>query len=118
MKTSVCLPTRGAQILVFGFQAGELERILHRDQKFFRGQRLFQKIQRAQPRRPDRHLNMRLPAHHHHRRSDAGSLQVFQQRQPVAARHHHVAQNQIEWLRAGQLQRAYSVVADHGLVAR
>ena len=60
---------------------------------------------------------MRLATHHHYRGGHAGILQVFEQRQAIAARHHHVTENQVERLQAGQLQGPRGIVADHRFVA-
>src|SRR5256885_9993531 len=52
-----------------------------------------------------RHLNVRLAAHHHHGGGDAGGLQVLEQREPVAAGHHHVAEDQVERLGPRHFER-------------
>ncbi len=49
-KDQRVLAHAGAQILILGFQAGELERVLDRDQQLLGGERLLEKVQRAQPR--------------------------------------------------------------------
>ena len=79
-----------AQLAVLVLQPLQLKRVLHRQQKLVRRDRLLQKIDRTQARRPHRHLDVRLSGHHHHGSRDAVGTQVFQQRQTVAAGHHHV----------------------------
>jgi hypothetical protein len=113
-----CACRRGCADPDFRFRGGELERVFDGDKELFSGERLLKKVQRAEARGADGHLDVRLAAHHHHGSGDAGVLQVFKQGQTVAAGHDHVAENQVEGLRAGQFQRAYGVVADHSFMAR
>ena len=111
------LANAGAEILILGFEAGELERVFYGDEKLFSRERLLKKVESAETRSADSHFDVRLAAHHHNRCGHAGSLQVFKQRETVAARHDHIAEDEIEGLRASQLERAHGVVANHGLVA-
>ena len=55
------LPESLLQLPVFAFQALQLQRILHSEQKFFRGDRFFQKVQRAQSCGSHCHFNFCLP---------------------------------------------------------
>ena len=50
-----------AQFSILNFEAFQLQRILDRQQKPFRRERLFKKIECAQPRGLHRHLYVRLP---------------------------------------------------------
>jgi hypothetical protein len=110
------LADAGAQVLIFRFQAGELEGVFHGDQQLLSGERLLKKVQCAEPCGADSHLDVGLAAHHHDRRRDAGGLQVFKQGEAVAAGHHYVAEDQVEGLSAGQFKGARRVVADDGFV--
>ena len=67
-----------AQLLVFFFQAGEAQRIVHREQELLGGERLFQEVHRAQAGGAHCHLDVRLPRHHHHRRGHAQVLDLLQ----------------------------------------
>ena len=80
--------------------------------------RLFQKVERAQPRGFHRHLNVRLARHHHHRRGYARGLDLLQQRQPVHRGHHHVRKDHVELFRLDHLQRFDRIVTDGGFMSR
>jgi len=95
------------------FQARQLDSVLHGHQQFVGGERLFEKIDSAQPSGPHRHLDIGLPGNHHHWRLDARGLQLTQQRKAVLARHDHVRENHVEALRLVQVERAIRVVAHH-----
>ena len=105
-----------AQVAILVFQALQLEDVVHGEQEFVGGERLFQEIERAQAGGADRHLDIGLPADHHHRQRDAERAQVFEQRQTVLARHDDVAQHHVEGLRFGEFERARGVIADGGFV--
>ncbi len=105
-----------AQALVLVFQTRQLHRVLDGDQQLFGGERLLQKIHRAQTRGPHRHLDAGLPGDHHHRRRHARRLQFGQQREPVLARHHDVRENHVEALRLREFQRAVGLIAHHRLM--
>ena len=79
------------QLPILLLQPLQLEDVVHRQQQLVGGERLLQEIDGAEPRRPHRHLDIRLPGDHHHRQRDARVAEVFEQRQAVLARHHHVA---------------------------
>ncbi len=68
-------------------------------------------------RRPHRHVERRLAGDHHHRRGHPQRAHFPQQRDAVLVRHHDVGKNQIERLRANQLERARGVIGDRRLVA-
>ncbi len=104
------------QIPVLVLQPLQLEHVVHGQQQLVRGQRLLQKIDRAQAGRAHRHLDVRLPADHHHWQRDAQPAHFLEQREPVLARHHHVAQHHVEALPLHQLQGARGVVAHRGFV--
>ena len=106
------------ELPVFAFQPLQLQRILHREQKFFGGDRFLQKIQRARPRSPHRRFNVRLPRHHHDWRGYSLRLQFLEQRQSSFAEHHHIRKDQVEVLRLGQFQGLARVIAHRGLVPR
>src|SRR5579859_717934 len=59
---------------------------------------------------------MRLAAHHDHWRGDSCVLQVFEQSEAIAARHDHIAQDQIEGLCSRQFKSPCSVVAYSSLM--
>ena len=59
--TISCLPRRWRKLPVLALQSLQLERIVDGEQQFVGGDRLLQEIERAQPRRPHRHFNVRLP---------------------------------------------------------
>ena len=107
----------GVEVSILDFKAGELERVFHRDQQLFGGERLLKKVEGAEAGGTHRHLDVRLAAHHDYRCGDAGSLKVLKQRQAIAAGHHYVAEDEIEKLAAGQFQSARRVVADDSFVA-
>ena len=96
----------------------QAQRVIHREQKLVGRNRLFQKIDGAQFRGAHRHFNRSLPGHHHGGTRHARFLEVFEQRDAVSSRHHHVGKNQIEALRLREFERARGVVANGGLVAR
>src|SRR5580692_43680 len=83
------------ELPVLALQSLQLQRILHRQQKFLGRDRLLQKIQGPQPRSPHRHFDIRLPRHHHHRSHNSLRLQFLQQRQPTFPRHHHIRKDHI-----------------------
>ena len=101
------------EVAIFAFEPAEFQRILDGEQQFFSGDRFFQKIERAEPRGANRHLDVRLTRHHDDRSSHALRFELFEQREAVFAGHHHVGENQIEGLRLGQIQSLVCVVA-HG----
>ncbi len=84
--------------------------------QLFGGDRLFQEVQRTQSRRPHRHIDMRLARHHDDGRGNALRLQFLEQGKPVFVRHDHVGNDQIERLRARQIERLGGVIAHRGFV--
>ena len=116
LEDKCVLADAGAQVLIFGFKASELEGVFNGDEKLFSGERLLQKIQSAEACGTDSHFDVGLAAHHDDRSGDPGGLQIFKQGKPVAAGHNHVAQDQVEGLGAGEFQGACRVVAHHGFV--
>ena len=107
----------GAQIAIFCFEPRQLERILDSDQKLFSGKRLLEKIESAQAGSPYGHFDVCLPAHHHYGSCNTGGFQILEEQEAIAARHHHIAQDEVKGLRTGQLECARGIVADHGFVA-
>ena len=105
-----------AQLPVLLFQARQLRDVRQRQQQLIGRERLLEKIRRAQPGGANGHRDVRLPGHHHHGRRDARRAQLFEQRQPVFHRHHHVGKDQVEMPRPGQFESARGVVAHGGFV--
>ena len=103
---------------VFRFQTPQFEHILHCEQKLFRGDRFFQKVERPKPRGANRHFNVRLARHHDHRNRDALRPEVFEKRKPIFAGHDHVGEDQIKVLRLGKFECLERVVANRRFVAR
>ena len=106
------------QIAILFFQARQAQRVLDREQQLFGRDRLFEKIDGAQPRGAHGHFDGGLPGHHHRRRRHADIFEIFEQRDAVPAGHHHVGENQVEALGLCQFERARRVVADGRFVAR
>ena len=115
-KDDLMLSEARTQIFVLALEALQAQRVFDRQQEFFGRDRLFEEIDGAEPGGTDRHLDVRLPGHHHYRRINAELLEVFEERQPVFAGHHHVGEYEIEAVGLNQLQRARGAVAHHGLV--
>ena len=55
---------------------------------------------------------MRLAGHHHYWRSNLLRFEISQERKAVFARHDHIGENQIEMLRAGQVESFGRVIAN------
>ncbi len=105
------------QLAVLLLEAHEPQRILDGQQQLVGGDRLLEKIERAQPCGADGHIHRRLAGNHDDGRHHAELAQVGEHRQAVLARHHHVGEHQVEPLLLEQRDRALGVVADDRLVA-
>ena len=105
------------QVAILVFELREMERVVDRDQKFFGGDRLFEKVDGAEARRSHRHFNRGLARHHHHGRFHAHAFQIFEQRDAVFPRHHYVRKDQIEALRFCRFHGARGAVANRRFVA-
>ena len=98
------LAEAAAQIAIFVLEMAQPQDIFDGDEKFFRRERLFQKIHGAEPRGPHRRFHAGLPRNHHHRRRHSGRLQILEQRNSILAGHHHVRKNHVEMFRANRVR--------------
>ena len=106
------------QFAILVLQARKPQGVLHRNQELVRGDRLFEKVERAELNRLDRHFDIGLTGNENNGRLHARRLQVLQQREPVLPRHDHVGKDHVKRFRAQQLQGSRGIVADSGLVSR
>ena len=107
----------GAQVLIFGFETGKFEGILHGDEELLSGERLLKKVEGAETGGAHRHFNVRLAAHHDNGSGYARGLEIFKQREAVAAGHDDVTEDEVEGLGLRELKGARRVVAHHGFMA-
>src|SRR5689334_10308996 len=104
------------QLAVFIFEPRQPKRVFDRDEQFVRGERLFEKIERAQLRGFHRHLDIRLPGNENNRSLQTGLLQIREQFQSTFSWHHDIGKNQVKRSLAKQVNSTSSVVANRGFM--
>jgi hypothetical protein len=107
-----------AELAVFIFEARKAEGVFDGHEQLVRRERLFEKVESAEPRRFDGHFDIGLTGDEDDGRLYAGLLQIFEQFQAAAAGHHHVGKNQVKRFGAKKFDGAGGVVADSRFMTR
>jgi hypothetical protein len=106
-----------AEFAVFVFEAGEAESVFYGDEELVGGERLFEKIERAEFGGFDGHFDIGLARDENDGSFDAGVFEVFEKLDAAFAGHDDVGKNQVEGFGAEKLESAGGVVANGGFMA-
>jgi hypothetical protein len=106
-----------AQPPVLSLQPRQFYSVIDRQQQLVGRKRFFQKVDRAQLRRPHGHFDRRLSGDHHHRGFDTGRSNVRQKLKTIAPGHNHIGEDHVEGLHTKLFERTIRAVANNCLVA-
>ena len=106
-----------AEFAVFVLKARKAECVFDGDEKFVGGERLFEKIESAEPCGFDSHFDIGLTGDENDGSLHAGFFQFFEELQAGFAGHDHVGKDEIEMLRVNEVGGAKGAIANGGFMA-